>query len=250
MQDDNPARMGIQYEDIALRTKDGVELAAWYTPSTNGAAILVAHGYGDKRSSQMHTLFARHGYGVVSWDFRAHGESGGDLCTLSVNEVLDVEAALDFALEQAGIRQVGGWGGSMGAATMINAAARHQEIKAVVADSAFPTLEEELHMMVSVGLIRQLVRFFAEKETGLDVNQVRPVDRIGSISLRPVFIIQGEVDTVIPTDSARRLYDAAGEPRTLWIVPRAGHLESMSMRPDEYERRVIVFFDESLAISH
>ncbi len=248
--DDNPAKLGIEYQNVILTTKDGIELTAWYTPAANGAAILVAHGYGDKRSSQIHTLFARYGYGVVSWDFRAHGESGGELCTMSYSESLDVEAALDFALMQPNIRQVGAWGASMGAATIINAAASRQEISAVVADSAFSTLKEELDIMVSVGILRPLVRFFAEREAGLEIDQVRPVDLISLISPRPVFLIQGEEDVVVPADAAQKLYEAAGEPRTLWMVPRAGHIGSVSAKPEEYERRVIAFFDESLSISH
>ena len=244
--DETPDSLNIPYQEVALVTRDGLELSAWYTPSGNGAAILVAHGYGDKRSSRMHAFFAQHGYGVVSWDFRAHGESEGELCTLSHQEALDVEAALDFVLEQAEIDHVGGWGGSMGAASMINAAARRQEIEAVVADSAFPTLADELDKMVTVGILRQLVRYFAEQESGLSIDQVRPVDQVGLISPRPLYVIQGAADSAIPADSAQRLYDAAGEPRTLWIVPDADHLGAISTRPDEYEQRVISFFDHTL----
>ncbi len=244
--DDTPAILGILYQDITLLTVDGLKLAAWYTPQKNGAAILVAHGYGDRRSSEMHAFFAQYGYGVISWDFRAHGESEGELCTLSYREALDVEAALDFALEQPSIERVGAWGGSMGAASVINAAARRQEIKAVVADSAFPTLEDELEKMVTVGFLRPLVRFFAEREAGLSLTQARPVDQVGRISPRPVFIIQGAADRAIPADSAQRLYDAAGEPRTLWIAPGAEHMGTMSTLPDDYEQRVIAFFNAGL----
>ena len=244
--DDTPDSLNIPYQEVTLVTRDGLELAAWYTPPGNGAAILVAHGYGDKRSSRMHAFFAKAGYGVISWDFRAHGESEGELCTLSLQEALDVEAALDFALEQAEINHVGGWGGSMGAASMINAAGRRQEIEAVVADSAFPTLEDELDKMVTVGILRQLVRYFAEQESGLGIDQVRPVDQAGLISPRPLFVIQGAADKAIPSDSAQRLFDAAGEPRTLWIIPKADHLGAMIARPGEYEQRVISFFDRAL----
>ena len=98
---ENPERVGIPYQDVTLRTQDGLGLSAWYTPAENGAVILVAHGLGGYRSVDMHALFARHGYGVLSWDFRAHGESEGELSTLGYHEALDVEAALDFALHQS-----------------------------------------------------------------------------------------------------------------------------------------------------
>lgn len=110
---------GIPYREIELTASDGVRLAAWYTPPQNGALILVAHGYGDRRSEEFYSLFAEHGFGVLAWDFRAHGASGGDLVTLGYHEVLDVETALVFALAQSGVEHIGGWGGSMGAVTMI-----------------------------------------------------------------------------------------------------------------------------------
>lgn len=110
---------GIPYREIELTASDGVRLAAWYTPPQNGALILVAHGYGDRRSEEFYSLFAEHGFGVLAWDFRAHGASGGDLVTLGYHEVLDVETALAFALAQSGVEHIGGWGGSMGAVTMI-----------------------------------------------------------------------------------------------------------------------------------
>ncbi len=64
---------GIEFQDIELVTEDGIKLSAWYTPPKNGAVILVAHGYGDKRPEDFYALFASHGYGVIAWDFRAHG---------------------------------------------------------------------------------------------------------------------------------------------------------------------------------
>jgi dipeptidyl aminopeptidase/acylaminoacyl peptidase len=102
---------GIKYQEVELLTEDNVKLSAWYTPPQNGVVILVAHGYGDKRPEDFYLLFACHGYGVLAWDFRAHGESGGDFSTLGYYEALDAKAALDFALAQPGVEHVGAWGG-------------------------------------------------------------------------------------------------------------------------------------------
>lgn len=243
---DNPLRLGIPYEEIALRTTDGLTLAGWYTPPKNGALILVAHGYQDKRSTEIHALFARHGYGAISWDFRAHGESEGDICTIGYLETRDIQAALAFALQKPAIKHIGAWGGSMGGASTIQAAARFPEIEAVVTDSSFATLEDELEIAVTVGFLRPFIRYFAEQESGLSMDQNRPVDMIGDISPRPVFIIHGENDSLTPADAARRLFDAAGEPRTLWVEPGVNHMGILSARPEEYERRVIEFFDSAL----
>ncbi len=69
---------GIDFKDVELITEDNIKLSAWYTPSQNGVVILVAHGYGDKRAEDFYALFASHGYGVIAWDFRAHGKSEGN----------------------------------------------------------------------------------------------------------------------------------------------------------------------------
>lgn len=243
---DTPARLGVRYQEITLTTADGLELAGWYTPASNGAVILVAHGYGGARQAEKHAFFARSGFGTVTWDFRAHGESEGEVCTMGYQEAMDVEAALDFALSQPDLDMVGALGESMGAAAIIQAAARRPEIAAMVADSSFAALEEEIEIVVPQAILRPFIRFFAEREAGLDIGDLRPIERIGEISPRPVFIIQGMADSAIPADSAQRLYDAAGEPRRLWIEPGVEHMGVQNARPAEYERRVIEFFTAAL----
>jgi len=237
---------GIEYRDIELITEDGVKLSAWYTPPQNGAVILVAHGHADKRAEDFYLLFASHGYGVIAWDFRAHGKSEGNFTTIGYYEVHDVKAALDFALAQPEIEHIGGWGSSMGAVTMIRAAAQYVEIEAVVADSPFATLEDAMDLRVPFPILRPLIQFFAEWETGLSASLVRPVDEIALISPRPVFIIQGMGDTAIPLDSSQRLYDAAGEPKSLWTEDDVPHMNMFAYYETRYTNRVIKFFDEYL----
>ncbi|MBC7876750.1 MAG: alpha/beta hydrolase [Anaerolineales bacterium] len=245
----------IQYQNIELTTEDGIKLAAWYTPPKlalsgaegNGVVILVAHGHADARPADMYALFANHGYGVLAWDFRAHGDSEGDFTSLGYYEVLDVKAALDYALAQPDVKLVGGWGGSMGAVTMIRSAAKYPEIEAIVADSPFSTLEDEFYHRVPFPVLRPLIRFFAESQTGLNLNDVSPVDDVALISPRPVFIIQGMEDGMVPLDSAQLIYDAAGEPKQLWVEPDAIHLGMYSSYPEEYTEKVIGFFEKYLA---
>lgn len=237
---------GIEFQDIELVTEDGVRLSAWYTPPQNGVVILVAHGYGDRRAEDFYTLFASHGYGVIAWDFRAHGKSGGEFTSLGYYETLDVQAALDFVLAQPEVKHVGAWGGSMGAVTMIRATAQYPQIEALIADSPFVTLEEEMDLRLPVPMVRSLIQFFAEREAGISINNVRPVDDIAAISPRPVFIIQGMADNMVPLDSAQRLYDAAGDPRLLWLEDNVPHLNMYAYYRTEYIRRTIDFFDEFL----
>lgn len=248
--DDTPEKFGITFENVRLVTRDGIELAAWYTPSENGALILVAHGHSDMRSPMLYSMYAKNGYGVLAWDFRAHGESGGEHSTLGYYEALDVEAALEYGLQQANVEHIGAWGGSMGGVAVLEATARREEIEAVVIDSAFATLEDELKWVVTSNIFLPFVRFFAEKETGVKLDILRPVDRIKAISPRPIMIIQGEEDNMIPVDSAQKLYEAAGDPRYLWTEVGVNHVGMYSMYPEMYEDVVVNFFDVYLLQIH
>lgn len=162
---------------------------------------------------------------MLAWDLRGHGASNGDLVTLGYNEVLGVKEALAFALTQPGVEHIGGWGGSMGAVTMIRTTVQHPKIEALVVDSPFAKLEDELELRVPYPLLKPLIRLFDERETRLRLDLVRPENGIGLISPRLVVLIQGTGDTMVPLDSAHRLYDAAGEPRELWMEPDVPYLD-------------------------
>ncbi len=236
----------IAYRPVTLVTEDGIRLAAWYTPPQNGAVILLAHGYGNKRPEWVYALLARKKYGVLAWDARAHGESGGDISTIGYLEVLDVKAALTYALAQPGVEHIGAWGGSMGGATLIRAAARLPQIEALFIDSSFTSLEEELNYLVPYPVINPLAKFIASARTGLRLDNVNPLHDISRISPRPVYIVQGMQDTVAPPDSGEKLFNAAGEPRYLWEQKNVPHLSMYLDNPSRYQRRLIDSFDEWL----
>jgi fermentation-respiration switch protein FrsA (DUF1100 family) len=236
----------IPYQEVELTTKDGIKLAAWYTAPQNNVVILVAHGYNGNRPENIYAMLAENGYGVLAWDFRAHGQSGGDICSLGYYEQLDVEAALDYALSQPDVKHVGAWGGSMGGATVILTAAQRPEIEAVVSDSAFPTLEDVMKINTPIKVMQPFVLFFGARLSGSKIDQVRPVDEIAKISPRAVFIIDGWDGAAIAMNSPYRLFDAAGEPKQLWVEDGVPHLAMYENDPANYEKKVIGFLDEHL----
>lgn len=237
----DPAAFAIDYQDITLVTSDGMSLAAWYTPPQNGIVILAAHGHASARLADVHAMFASHGYGVLSWDFRAHGASGGDFTSLGYFEQRDVAAALDYARSQLGIDHVAIWGQSMGAATALLFAAEEPDIEAVIADSAYTSLAETIDTAVPIAVLRPFIRPFAEAEAGVSADSVRPIDAIARLAPRPVFLIDNEFDEVVPPHSGQRLYAAAGDPKVYWLIRGAGHVRGRLLEPDEYEARVLEF---------
>jgi fermentation-respiration switch protein FrsA (DUF1100 family) len=236
----------IAFERVDLYTEDGLRLTGWYTPPENGVVILLAHGYGDNRPEWIHAMLTKKGFGVLAWDARAHGESGGEISTLGYKEIWDVKAALDYALAQPGVAQIGGWGGSMGGATMIRAAAEFPEIQALVVDSSFSSLDEEVDFLAPYPLINPLAKVLLQMRLGVNFEKTSPAALIGQISPRPVYIIQGTQDTVASPDSAENLYNAAADPRYLWVEENAIHLGIYLNNPGRYQRRVANFFEEYL----
>ena len=239
-------KYNIPYQNVELVTEDGIRLAAWYTPPKKGAVILVAHGFGDQRPEWVYEMLARKGYGVLAWDARAHGESGGEISTVGYLEILDVKAALDFALSQPEVKHIGGWGGSMGAATLIRAAAEYPEIEALFVDSSFASMEDEFDYLVPYPILNPLAKFLAEIRTGISLDDVSPVNVIASISPRPIYIVHSSADKVAPPDAGQVLYEAAREPKFLWLEEGVPHQQIFLSDPQRYKKRLIGFFDEWL----
>ena len=236
----------IPYQSIDLITEDGIRLSAWYTPLRNGAGIFLAHGYGDNLPEWVHELLAKKGFGVLAWDARAHGTSGGSISTFGYLEVLDVKAALKYVLSQPDVKHIGAWGGSMGGATIIRAAAIFPEIEAVFVDSSFDSLDDEFNYLVPYPVINPLAKFIATAETGISLDKVDPLDDIAKISPRPVYIVQGKGDTVAPPDAGEKLFNAAREPRFLWEEDNVLHLQMYLTYPRKYQRRLTDFFNQWL----
>jgi fermentation-respiration switch protein FrsA (DUF1100 family) len=80
-----------------------------------------------------------------------------------------------------------------------------------------------------------------------NLSEADPLHWIGKISPRPVFLIHGKQDVYIPEAEVERLYDAAGDPKTLWVVPQAGHRRANQVCAEEYTARVLGFFNRWLA---
>jgi len=252
-----PDDVGITaWRDVSFASEDGLMLSGWYAATENGATVILVHGLGGNRSEMLDdaALLVAEGYGVLLFDLRNSGASEGDLTTLGYLEVFDVGGALAFVLAQpeSDAERVGLLGHSMGGVTAILAAARYPRIGAVVAESAYTSVRDNVSESVEAltGLpafpFAPFVVWFGEREAGLDISQVSPIDVIGTISPRPILLVHGELDQAISVENVWRLYAAAGEPKELYVIPNAGHGGFPEAQPEEYARRVVGFFDRHL----
>jgi uncharacterized protein len=248
----SPAEWGIvTYEDAAFATTDGVILRGWFLPSQNGAVVILGHGHATNREGMLPfaSMLARYGYGVLLFDWRAHGASDGDKATLGNAEVLDFQAAFNYVASRPDVdaERIGVLGISMGASIMIEGAARDPRVKAVVVEAPYTSLESVTgHRLAAVSVMVPLVIAMGQIQTGGDVDLVRPVDEICAISPNPVLMIFGEHDNLLAPETAADMFAAACDPKELWIVPGGGHVDTLSLVPAEYEQRVITFFNNAL----
>ncbi|HUX77279.1 MAG TPA: alpha/beta hydrolase [Anaerolineae bacterium] len=255
-----PAERGVeQWEEVRFPSADNLQLGGWFippAPQTDGATLIFIHGLGGNRGELLDeaVMLSGHGYGALLFDLRNHGQSEGTATTLGYAEVADVRGAVAYLLARPEVNpeHIGVVGSSMGGAVAIRAAARIPEIRAVVAQSAFSSLDENVSQGVRAltGLpplpLASLVIWFGEREAGIQLRQVRPIDDVGQIAPRAILFIHGEQDPVVDVSNSLRLYQAAREPKALYLVPNAGHGGLLAAAPAEFERRMVSFLDTHL----
>ena len=238
----------VPHENVTLRTADGIRLAAWYVPSRNGAAIVLVHGGGgDRDGLKLHaTMLARHGYGVLLYDERGRGDSGGRSNAFGWDWPADVRASVNF-LERRGVRHVGLLGLSTGAEVAITAAAEDPRVAAVVADGAEArTLDDFAHLHGADRIMS--LPYWAVTTAAVRVirhtKPAPPLDQVVSrIAPRALLLVQSN-------DAAERSIAPVwarldGRPGVLWHVD-APHTKGLALHRRAYEDRVVRLFDRAL----
>jgi uncharacterized protein len=244
------ASLGIPHEEVTVPTADGRALSAWYVPSRNGAALLVDHGSGGSRERVVAhiRMLARHGYGVLALDLPGNGESEGHSNGLGDNAQPALDAGLDYLSSRPDVdpHRIGGFGLSLGAEVLIQAAASDPRLRTVVADGgARPQDAQSANDLEPLeGLLGDLQIAVVRGISGMPSSpSLNPL--IGRIAPRPVLLVASGAPQEIPTN---RVYANHGGPTTeLYELPDAGHTGGLRKHPAEYERRTIGFLDRVMA---
>jgi alpha-beta hydrolase superfamily lysophospholipase len=219
-----------------LVTQDGVPIESVHLPGPRDLAIVMAHGFTQSWTKPMVWKIAKRfnqTAGVVTFDFRGHGRSGG-LSTLGDKEINDLDVAVHYA-RQLGYQRVATVGFSMGASVVLRQAGLLGGTDAVVSVSGpghwyYRGTEpmRRVHFAAEKRLGRLVARYFLKTRiSSAPWNPVPmpPAEAAARISPVPVLIVHGDKDLYFPPEHARQLYAGAREPKQLWLIPGFGHAE-------------------------
>ncbi len=222
---------------ITLVTEDAVPIEAIHLPGPKDLAIVVAHGF--TLSWQRPNVWRianrlNQKAGVLTFDFRGHGRSGG-LSTLGDREIYDLDVVVAYARE-LGYQRVAAVGFSMGASIVLRHAGLVGGVDAVVSVSGpgrwyYRGTERmrRVHLAVEHRLGRYVTRRWLKtriSHEGWKLVPVPPAEAAARISPVPLLIVHGDKDLYFPPEHARQLYEAAKEPKELWLLPGMGHAEA------------------------
>ncbi len=254
-----PAQFGVNYEEVQFPSRDGVVLSGWFLPQENArGAVILCHGMMSNRSGMLDWTEALQceGFAVLLFDFRALGESGGARCTAGHLERLDLLGAIDYldVREDTKRLPLGVFGFSMGGAAAILTAAQDKRISAVATHGAFATLERAIvqrcrrHFGVLGPLASQSVYWFGRVLRWFPVapQQVAPLNAVAQLSPRPLLILHGALDPIVPLNDARDLSYAAGSHANVHVLPNSGHSRIHPDVREDARRLVAAFFARAL----
>jgi fermentation-respiration switch protein FrsA (DUF1100 family) len=247
------------FASVEFPATDGTRIAGWWIPSVHGDSsktVLLCPGTNASMATQLSLVrrLVPDGYNVLAFDFRAHGDSGGQLCSFGDLERRDVLGAMRWLRSNHAdaCKRVAGVGVSGGAAALLAAAADNspegQNIDAIAVYDTYDRLDKEVAALSSEFIPGPLSWFvdhlglpMAGCQVGVDLSAFSPAKQIKLVWPRPVLVIHGMDDEFVPFEEGQDLYDSALEPKMNFWISRCGHAQAI--KNDAAARLVRQCFD-------
>lgn len=236
----------LQAVSIAIPISPSRSVAGWFIRGNPGAGgVLLLHGVRSDRRQMVDRARFLHkdGYSVLLIDLPAHGKSSGERITFGAREAEGVIFSLRYLREQLNRdEKIAVIGVSLGAASLVMSRADPPP-SAVVLESMYPTITEavEDRLALHAGWLGQrfapVLLWQLPLRLGISANELRPIDLLPSLQA-PVLIAAGDQDMHTKITETKRLFGAARQPKDLWIVEGAAHVDLYKFAPAAYEKRV------------
>jgi pimeloyl-ACP methyl ester carboxylesterase len=233
-----PASFQLAFEDLEFHSADGVDLRGWWVPvDAAKGTVVMAHGLNRSRVEMVRRAPFVHaeGWNALLFDLRHHGASGGRTTTFGAKEKEDVEAAVRLARKRSP-GPVVLWGVSLGAASVVLAAAEDPTVAGVICDSSYRSLDDTVrhHLQLFRGFrwwlrlvprwpLADLTLFWMGRRGGFDPAAVDVQDAARRLAGRPALFVANSGDRRMPKEIAFDLQAAAGPGAEVLIVPGNSH---------------------------
>lgn len=246
------------HEVLQLKTADSIRLEAWYLSRAKDSIVLdkgtviMFHGHASSKSGiikEAETFYLL-GYNVLMVDFRAHGNSDGNICTIGFNESKDVKAAYDYVVAK-NEKNIVLWGISMGAASIMKTMNDDSTIKPskVILEMPFGSLKDAVKGRVKMmGLPQQpissLLTFWGGTEQGFWAFGFKPWDYATKITC-PVLLQWGINDArVTEKETNHIMNNLASTNKTLVKYENSKHESLCKNEHDKWVMSVSGFLEK------
>jgi uncharacterized protein len=230
-----PGQYGLDYERVEFKAEDGTALFAWFLPARKEARATVLYLHGNAENISTHfanvAWMPAQGFNVLAFDYRGYGGSEGSPSLHGVQ--LDIDAAMRTLLARPDVDpdRIYILGQSLGGALAIHYAARtsyRKNVRAIIVDSAF----SDYHLITQEKLASTPLTWAFQWLPWFTVNNdYSPQASVKALSPIPLLLIHGDQDFVVPVSHSQRLYEFAAQPKEIWVVEGAGHIQSLRTKP-------------------
>jgi uncharacterized protein len=229
-----PGQYGVEYHPVEFKAADGTALFAWFLPARGEprASVLYLHGNAENISTHFANVawLPAAGFNVLAFDYRGYGGSQGSPTLEGVQ--LDTDAAMRtlLALPNVDPKRIIIFGQSLGGALAIHYAAHSEyraNVRAIVIDSAFSDYRRIVREKAASFFLTWPFQWLLPQTVD---NNFSPAASVHAVSPIPLLFIHGERDSVVPVEHSKRLYARAAEPKEIWVVPDAGHIQAVKSK--------------------
>jgi uncharacterized protein len=251
------AKLKLKPEFVNFSATDGVRISGAFIKGYSPATIILLHGYGHSKTQLLpQAVFLNHaGFNILSFDFRASGESGGDYITFGHEETRDLEGAVNYLHTRKDVDpdKLGIFGFSMGGSVAVLKGGDLKGLKAIVVNSSYSEFRSliELNFQENAGHmpffpLGNLILYIIKVRTGAYFSEIQPLKHMRSLGNIPLLFIHGTKDRTVPVWDAVRMHSGSYGPAELMLVQGAGHNDTYTSQKDVYEKKITSFFKTHL----